>query len=30
MMHGISRLLLGVTGTLANMVWLWSLAPPPL
>jgi hypothetical protein len=30
MMRGISRLLLGAAGTLANIVWLWALAPPPL
>lgn len=30
MMHGISRLLLGVTGTLASLVWLWTFAPPAL
>jgi hypothetical protein len=29
-MHRLSRLLLGAAGTLANIAWLWNLAPPPL
>jgi len=28
MMQGISRLLIGVVGTCANIAWLWSFAPP--
>jgi hypothetical protein len=28
MMSGASRFLLGLSGTLANFLWLWSFAPP--
>jgi hypothetical protein len=30
MMRVHARLLLGLSGTLANLLWLWNLAPPPL
>lgn len=25
-----SRIVLGLSGTLASIVWMWSLSPPPL